>query len=165
MLKLLPVIPPAPFQFSKMTQSPSINRTLLVPAGLPPASTSHSPIQKSNWRYSGFERQGLTGGCVFECDVDGCDCAKMLSAPPSVISEMARILSGRRQGMIFISSENQPRRNEEHEERTEGIDVSPFLRVDFHSFSRVAHCDMNDSFENRKVRKSRALLSPKRNES
>src|SRR5215475_14474715 len=106
MLKLLPVIPPAPFQFSKMTQSPSINRTLLVPAGLPPASTSHSPIQKSNWRYSGFERQGLTGGCVFDCDVDGCDCAKMLSAPPSVISEMARILLSRRQGMIFISSEN-----------------------------------------------------------
>src|SRR5499426_1864726 len=27
-LKLLPVIPPAPFQFSKMTQSPSINCTL-----------------------------------------------------------------------------------------------------------------------------------------
>src|SRR5262249_60071563 len=106
MLTLSPVILLAPFQCTKMTQSSSINRPLLVPACLPPACTSHSPIQKSNWRYSGFARQRLTCGCVFDCDFDGCDCAKMQSAPLNAINEMARNLLSRRQGMVFISFEN-----------------------------------------------------------
>src|SRR5262249_53941869 len=104
MLKLLPVIPRAPVQFSKITQSPRINCTLFVPARCPPTSTSHSPIQKSNWRYSGFVAHGAVSDREFDCDVDVCDCAMTLKEQQSAITDAGRILLTQCRNIAFISS-------------------------------------------------------------
>src|SRR5258705_3933838 len=60
MLKDVPSEPPAPRQCSWSTQPSRVRVTLFVPATLPlPALvTSHSPVQKSNCRYSGESQRG-----------------------------------------------------------------------------------------------------------
>jgi hypothetical protein len=55
--------------------------------------------------------------------------------------------------MIPSPAENQPRRNEEDEERaTNNLRALRFFVVDFHFFSRAAHCRMNDSYVFKELR-------------